>query len=288
MECPNCGSNNIERDESRGEYFCNDCGIIIRDNLILSDEYKHEFKKLLWGKNFEKSGAMTYIGRENKDGMGKVLSHKDKIKLNRLRRWQNRYNKFRESRSEVYVSRKIDNIIETMELPKKVASFTCDIFFSLKKEDMVDKWGKDCTIFACVLIACKRLKVPITLKKISKHSGLERKKIGRAYKKIILIRGDILPLQNPRDFLQWYSQNLKLNKKTMFEASNILDKIEGSLELVGKEPSSIVASVIYIACMKGQYRTQSEISSETGVSEKTIRRRYKQINCILQKYQSNI
>ncbi len=283
-ECPNCGSSDTENDVGRGEHFCRKCGIIIKNNIVLSEQNKKPYKEIFWKKQTDPPGGMTTIGFENQDVFGNQLSQRDITKLNRLRRWQNRYSKFQETRKSSYAIKKIRNTIENMDLPKNVGFLSSDLFFSLNKNQIVDKWGRDCIIYACILLTCRKLKIPITIKQLSRYSGIDRKFIGRAYKKIINYKGDTIPLQNPKDFLELYSRKLKLNIETKDETSKILDIIVKCGEMSGKEPSSIVASAIYLACKKSnQYRTQNEISKATGVSEITIRRRYKEIIPLLKK-----
>jgi transcription initiation factor TFIIB len=46
----------------------------------------------------------------------------------------------------------------------------------------------------------------------------------------------------------------------------------------GKDPAGIAASAIYIATLTtGQTRTQGEVSKASGITEVTIRKRYKEM-----------
>ena len=34
VKCDECGSRNLDRDETRGEIVCQDCGLVLEDNVI--------------------------------------------------------------------------------------------------------------------------------------------------------------------------------------------------------------------------------------------------------------
>ena len=34
VKCSDCGSRNLTRDETRGEVVCDDCGLVLEDNVI--------------------------------------------------------------------------------------------------------------------------------------------------------------------------------------------------------------------------------------------------------------
>ena len=34
VKCPECNSRNLDRDETRGEIVCQDCGLVLEDNVI--------------------------------------------------------------------------------------------------------------------------------------------------------------------------------------------------------------------------------------------------------------
>ena len=34
VKCPECGSRSLTRDETRGEVVCDDCGLVLEDNVI--------------------------------------------------------------------------------------------------------------------------------------------------------------------------------------------------------------------------------------------------------------
>jgi transcription initiation factor TFIIB len=59
---------------------------------------------------------------------------------------------------------------------------------------------------------------------------------------------------------------------------NIMHSVTRSGISAGKDPMGLAASVLYLSCMNtGESRTQTEISEAAGVTEVTVRNRYKNI-----------
>jgi transcription initiation factor TFIIB len=52
---------------------------------------------------------------------------------------------------------------------------------------------------------------------------------------------------------------------------------------VGKDPIGLAATVLYISCLKtGEQRSQTQMADAAGVTEVTIRNRFKDLKSILE------
>ena len=68
-----------------------------------------------------------------------------------------------------------------------------------------------------------------------------------------------------------------MQKEIELEASRILAEV-GSEAMISRGPTGIAAAAIYLAAKKQkQDRTQSEVAQVAGVTEVTIRNRYKEL-----------
>jgi transcription initiation factor TFIIB len=283
-ECPNCKKKYLEIDFVRGEVYCKNCGIIIKDILFNSDinNINNKYTDHSYISKKKENVHMTYISSENKDYFEKRIPENDLPKLRRMRKWQKRYNDFRKNKNLMYVIHKIKNITEYLSLPKYINDLTYEFYTKIYNKHLIDKYGKNASIYASILLICRKNRIPITIKDISNYSGIDRKVIGRTYKIISKSYNHRIPFSNPRDFLLKFSSELGINSETLSEASDILKEIDGKHGISGKNPASITAATLYLASQKsGQIRTQSEIVKATGISESTIRRRYKDIIKIL-------
>jgi transcription initiation factor TFIIB len=71
---------------------------------------------------------------------------------------------------------------------------------------------------------------------------------------------------------------VNIGEKTQQTAVDILQRAEKKRTTAGKDPMGLAAAALYIACvMNGEKRTQKTIAEAAGVTEVTIRNRYKSL-----------
>ena len=69
---------------------------------------------------------------------------------------------------------------------------------------------------------------------------------------------------------------MEISEYTQQTAVNILRRAEELKKTAGKDPMGLAAAALYIACvMNDEKRTQKRIADAAGVTEVTIRNRYK-------------
>ena len=109
-------------------------------------------------------------------------------------------------------------------------------------------------------------------------SDIERKEIGRTYRFIIRKLGIKVKQSSPKDYISRFSSVLKLSPKTQNEALKILRQAE-KIELTsGRGPAGISAAALYVAALiNDEKKTQREVADIAGITEVTIRNRYKEL-----------
>jgi transcription initiation factor TFIIB len=135
------------------------------------------------------------------------------------------------------------------------------------------------SVIAALLYAVTReLGTPRTLEEISEASGVERREIGRTYRYIsreLKIR--ILPAP-PQDYVPRFASMLGLSDKVQAKAIRFLKDAKKNEVTSGKGPTGVAAAALYIAAvLEGEKRTQREIADAIGVTEVTIRNRFKEL-----------
>ena len=133
-------------------------------------------------------------------------------------------------------------------------------------------------ISGALYAACRRHEVPRTLDEFSEASGIDKKEIGRTYRFITRELGiKILP-SNPADYVARFSSSLKLSAETQSHAVEILERAQKNELTSGRGPTGIAAAALYVsALIHGEKRTQREVADVAGVTEVTIRNRYKEL-----------
>ena len=83
---------------------------------------------------------------------------------------------------------------------------------------------------------------------------------------------------NPADYIARFASSLKLNAETQSNAIEILERAQKAELTSGRGPTGIAAAALYVAALlHGEKRTQREVADVAGVTEVTIRNRYKEL-----------
>ena len=100
VKCPDCGSRSLTRDESRGEVSCDDCGLVIEDNVIDQGAEWRVFSPEQGDQRARTGAPMTVmlhdkglstdIDWQNKDYSGKTINSRYRSQFYRMRKWQKR------------------------------------------------------------------------------------------------------------------------------------------------------------------------------------------------------
>jgi transcription initiation factor TFIIB len=98
--CPECSSSHLTRAYDRGELVCEDCGLVLDEQLIDQGPEWRAFDSEQGEKRARTGAPMTYtihdkglsteIGWKNKDSYGKSIPTRNRAQLYRLRKWQRR------------------------------------------------------------------------------------------------------------------------------------------------------------------------------------------------------
>jgi transcription initiation factor TFIIB len=83
---------------------------------------------------------------------------------------------------------------------------------------------------------------------------------------------------NPVDYISRFASSLKLNATTQTKAVEILEMAQKAELTSGRGPTGIAAASLYVAALiNNEKRTQREVADVAGVTEVTIRNRYKEL-----------
>ena len=126
--------------------------------------------------------------------------------------------------------------------------------------------------------SCRRHDVPRTLDELSEASGIEKKEVGRTYRFVTRELGITILPSNPADYIARFATSLKLTAETQSKAIELLERAQKAELTSGRGPTGIAAAALYVATLlHGEKRTQREVADVAGVTEVTIRNRYKEL-----------
>ena len=285
--CQRCGKNSLLTDEDTGEQFCAKCGYVISEKLQASGPEWRSFQKD-GGSDPTRTGApssltihdmglSTVINPQNRDATGKPLSASMKSTIERLRTW--------DSRSQVHepVDRNLRQALsELNKLKDKVAISTnvlekaAYLYRKALEKKLVRGRSISAMIAAALYAACRDTETPRTLKDIADAANVKRKDISRCYR---LLHNELdlkMPVVDSIQCIARISSKLKINEKTKRFAIQVLKDAQERKESAGKDPMGLAATVLYLSCVQnGVSITQRDLAEAAGVTEVTIRNRYK-------------
>jgi transcription initiation factor TFIIB len=225
-------------------------------------------------------GLATEISWSNKDYYGKRIPHKNRAQIYRVRKWHQRIRVSNAAERNLSLALQMlnDNGAK-LGIPKDIKETAALIYRKAVEKNLIRGRSIESIVCASIYAACRMVNLPRTLDEISKASEVNKKKIGKAYRHLAKELSLNLKPTTPYSYVAQFCSKLELDKQAIVKSEEIVRK---SIELgisSGKGPTGVAAASIYIASvMLGKPRTQKEIARVSGVTEVTIRNRYKEIS----------
>jgi transcription initiation factor TFIIB len=289
VQCPECGSKHLNKDYSRAELVCRNCGFILDENMIDQGPEWRAFDSEQREKRARTGSPMTYtmhdkglsttIGWTNRDAYGKSIPTKNRAQLYRLRKWQRRVRiSDATERNLALALSGIDRLASGMGLPRTVRETAAMNYRKAAMKNLVRGRSIPGVTAASVYAACRQCHVPRTLDEIAASSRISRKEIGRTYRFVSRELGLKLLPTSPEDYVSRFCSELKLSGDVRAKTVKILQNAARGELTSGRGPTGMAAASLYIACVLcGERRTQREVADVAGVTEVTIRNRYKEL-----------
>ena len=198
-------------------------------------------------------------------------------KFLRLKKWQERVSTSIERNLRLAMA-ELRRVASFLNLPTVVRDEAARIYNFVLQRGLVRGRSMESVIAACIYSSCRSYDIPRTLDEISNASDVERKEIGRTYRFIIRKLGIKVTPASPKDYISRFASILHLSPKTQNEALKILKKAEISELTSGRGPAGIAAAGLYVAALlNNEKKTQREVADVAGITEVTIRNRYKEL-----------
>ena len=131
---------------------------------------------------------------------------------------------------------------------------------------------------AAVYAACRIRGIPRSIDDIAELVKGGRKEVARCYRLIVRELKLRMPIVDPVRYVSRIVSALRLSPAVERRAAEILIQARRLGLTAGKDPAGLAAAAIYIAALElGERRTQKEIAAAAGVTEVTVRNRYKEL-----------
>jgi len=280
-------------DNAGGELVCSSCGFVVKDKI---EETGPEWRAFSKDEKDDRSrggiptsiamhdmGLATVIGALNRDASGKSLSGSMKATVERLRTW--------DSRSQVHEPQdrnlrqafsELDRLSDKLSVSDAVIEKAAYIYRKALERGLVRGRSISAIIAASLYAACRDRETPRTLKDLAVVSNVKKKDIARCYR-LLLKEMDIkMPVVDPTKCVSRIASRAQLSERTKRRALEILKKAEEARISAGKDPMGLAAAALYVSCtLEGEDKTQRDVAEAAGVTEVTIRNRYKGLRSAL-------
>jgi transcription initiation factor TFIIB len=289
VRCPECGSIHLTRDYDRAELICENCGLVIEESLIdegpewrAFDSEQRE-KRARTGApatpTIHDKGLSTEIGWKNRDSYGKSIPARSRAQLYRLRKWQRRIRiSDATERNLAFALSELDRLASGMSLSRDIRENAAMIYRKGVEKNLIRGRSIESVSAAALYAACRQCGVPRTLDEVAEASKVNRKEVGRTYRFLAReLKLQLMPA-SPSDYIPKFASDLKLSGRVEAKAQEILKQAVDNELTSGRGPTGVAAAALYIASIQaGERRTQREASEVAGITEVTIRNRYKEL-----------
>lgn len=288
-KCPECGNSNLSKDYQRAELVCKQCGLVVREEIAdpgpewRAFDQEQRDKRARTGPpakyNLHDKGLSTTISWKNRDAYGRSIPTKQRGQLYRLRKWQRRTIIANASeRNLTHAFSELSKLSSQMNLPRSIRERAGMIYRKAVKKNLIRGRSVEAVVVATVYAACRLAGMPRTLDELSKISRIPRRDIGRTYRFIVRELKLKMNVPTPLTYITRFCSKLKLSQKVNKKATEILNKSIKKELISGRGPVGVAAAAIYIAAVLcNEKRTQRDVADVAGVTEVTIRNRYKEL-----------
>ncbi|TVU48065.1 hypothetical protein EJB05_07687, partial [Eragrostis curvula] len=174
----------------------------------------------------------------------------------------------------------IVDVASILRLDRDIADHAFELFKDCSSATCLRNRSVEALATAALVQAIREAQEPRTLQEISTASNLPQKEIG----KYIKILGESLKLSQPLNsnsiavHMPRFCSLLQLNKSAQELAAHIGEVVVNKCFCTRRNPISISAAAIYLACqLEDKRKTQAEICKVTGLTEVTLRKVYKEL-----------
>ena len=286
-KCIRCGKSSLLTDGVTGEQFCSKCGFVISEKVNESGPERRPFSTQ-GGVDTARTGAptsltihdrglSTVINPANKDSTGRPLSSSMKSTITRLRTWDSRsQSNVSEDRNLKQALTELNRLKDKLAVSSNILEKAAYLYRKALEKKLVRGRSISAMIGASLYAACRDAETPRTLNDVADAANVKRKDISKCYR---LLHKELelkMPVVDSIQCIARISSKLEIPEKIKRYAVKVLQEAQERKESSGKDPMGLAATALYLSCVKnGVSITQRDLAEAAGVTEVTIRNRYK-------------
>ena len=292
--CEQCKGYTVIFDMVSSEYVCSSCGCVANDKFFnsenstgylgqsgFSDRTRTGLPESL---AIHHKGLSTLIGLGDTDARGKALEPAQRMKMQRLRTWNNR------SQLNDSISRNLEkalkflnNFGDKLYLSQAVLESAAYIYRKAAIKKLAKGRSTLGLVGAALYAACRETATPKTISDVAAVCNLSSKDVMSHYKLILRELSLQMPVLHGPDYVTLIANRLDLSEKTKREALKIFSEVQQNRISIGKNPRALAGAVIYLASQTcNEFLRQVEICQIADISTVSLRKRCKEIKSNLE------
>jgi transcription initiation factor TFIIB len=286
-KCPECGSVNLIHDYDTGETVCGECGLVLYEQMMdkgpewraFTQEEKASRSRVGIPTSYSvhDKGLSTAISQVDRDAFGRKLPLSTRLQMWRLRKWQIRSRVHSSiDRNLAQAMAELDRLSDKVYIPPSIKEKAAVIYRKALDKGLVRGRSIAAIAAAALYAACRGSGTPRTLREIAEASLVDKKDVARCYRLLLRELEVQMPIADPLTYISKIAEKTGISGKTQGLAIQILQEARQRRAAAGKDPMGLAAAALYIACMQNnEKKTQKDIAEAAGVTEVTVRNRYK-------------
>ncbi len=274
--CPECNGQIISLPSS-GEVVCNNCGLVINERSI---DFSHSGRRA-FSTQEKKARATTGSPISNllpDMGLSTVIDRKNIINpdLKRAAKWNSRVSW--EKRNLLIATTELKRICSNLNLPDFVKLEAISLYKRAFRNKLLKGRSINGMVAACIYYACRDKRIPRTLQEILDETLVSAKDVRRFYRTLLKEFNLKAPSTDPIALVPRFIRDLDLDSEVEGITIKILNAYKANFSTSGKDPKGIVSGALYLASkLKDKNITQKKIADTVGITEVTLRSRYKEL-----------
>ena len=260
-ECPDCQGGSAVKQAADGVVFCGDCGRVLSETPIEQSEPKwtpREERRTGPAESVTHESVGTKIGYGANDGG--LLSHHNK----RLSH---------PTRSLKIGLREVRSLCTACELSDATVNRAAYLYRKAATAKLPQGRSRDSIAAACVFIAARHYRQPITLDDLAAVSSQSKQRISNDYRTVMQEFELGVQPANPRDFVPKVATAVNVSFAIQRRARELLEELIADNAHVGQSPTGLAAAAVYVAALSGNRAvTQNGVADAAGVGTVTISR----------------
>ena len=224
-------------------------------------------------------GLVTEIDQYNRDVRGGKIAPSQQAQLYRMRKWHKRASISNSVERNLAIAlTELNRVASHLGLSESIREAAALLYRKCVERGLIRGRQIESVVSAVIYAICRQFGIPRTLDEIASVAEIPKKEIGRTYRLITQELELKVPLTNPRFYITRFITALRLSGQTQEKSVEILDQAIAKGLISGRGPMGVAAAAVYIASvLTGERRTQKEVADVAGVTEVTIRNRYREL-----------